>query len=53
MDLRLRRLDYSPAEIERWAGEVRRQPFGEAYVFFKHESKAPALATAFNAQFVS
>jgi uncharacterized protein YecE (DUF72 family) len=49
--LRLRRLDYSPAEIARWAGEVQRQPFAEAYVFFKHELKAPALATAFNAQF--
>jgi uncharacterized protein YecE (DUF72 family) len=49
--LRLRRLDYAPAEIERWAGEVRRQPFAEAYVFFKHELKAPALATAFNRHF--
>jgi uncharacterized protein YecE (DUF72 family) len=51
--LRLRRLDYSPAEIERWASEVRRQPFGEAYVFFKHELKAPALARAFNAHFAA
>lgn len=51
--LRLRRLDYSPAELGRWADEVRRQPFGEAYVFFKHEVKAPALATAFNAHFAA
>jgi uncharacterized protein YecE (DUF72 family) len=51
--LRLRRLDYSPAELERWAGEVRRQPFAEAYVFFKHELEAPALATAFNAHFAA
>lgn len=49
--LRLRRTDYSPAEIERWAGEVRRQPFAEAYVFFKHELEAPARATAFNSHF--
>jgi uncharacterized protein YecE (DUF72 family) len=49
--LRLRRLDYSPAELERWAGEVRRQPLSEVYVFFKHELQGPALATAFNAQF--
>jgi uncharacterized protein YecE (DUF72 family) len=51
--LRLRRLDYSPAELERWAAEVRRQPFAEAYVFFKHELQAPALATAFNAHFAA
>lgn len=49
--LRLRRLDYTPAELTRWAENVRSQPFKEAYVFFKHELKAPALATAFNAHF--
>jgi uncharacterized protein YecE (DUF72 family) len=49
--LRLRRLDYTPAELQSWADNLRRQPFKEAYVFFKHELKAPALATAFNAHF--
>ena len=49
--LRLRRLDYTAAEIEGWAEQVHRQPFEEAFVFFKHEVKAPALATAFNAHF--
>jgi uncharacterized protein YecE (DUF72 family) len=49
--LRLRRLDYTAAEIEAWAAQVRQQPFEQAYVFFKHEVKAPALATAFNGHF--
>lgn len=49
--LRLRRLDYSPADLAAWAAQLRQQPFDEAYVFFKHEVKAPALAQAFNAHF--
>ena len=51
--VRLRRLDYTPAQLASWAEDVRRQPFEEAYVFFKHELKAPALASAFNAHFSS
>jgi uncharacterized protein YecE (DUF72 family) len=51
--LRLRRLDYTPAQLAGWAEQVRRQPFEETYVFFKHEVKAPALAAAFNAHFPS
>lgn len=51
--LRLRRLDYTPAQLAAWAEELRRQPFAEAYVFFKHELEAPALATAFNAHFTA
>jgi uncharacterized protein YecE (DUF72 family) len=46
--LRLRRLEYSPAQLQAWAKNVSRQPFKEAYVFFKHELEAPARATAFN-----
>jgi uncharacterized protein YecE (DUF72 family) len=49
--LRLRRLDYTPEQLAGWAEQVRRQPFEETYVFFKHEVKAPALATEFNAHF--
>ncbi len=49
--LRLRRLDYTPDQIAAWAAQLKGQPFDEAYVFFKHEIKAPALATAFNAHF--
>lgn len=48
---RLRRLDYTPDQIAAWATQIKGQPFDEAYVFFKHEIKAPALATAFNAHF--
>jgi len=49
--LRLRRLDYGRDQLEAWAGALRQQPFSEAYVFFKHELKAPALAREFNAFF--
>lgn len=49
--LRLRREDYAPEQIVAWATELARQPFEEAFVFFKHEVKAPAFATAFNAHF--
>lgn len=49
--LRLRRLDYAPDQLEAWAGTLRQQPFSEAFVFFKHELKAPVLARQFNALF--
>ncbi|MBI3932542.1 MAG: DUF72 domain-containing protein [Acidobacteria bacterium] len=44
--LRLRRADYDDAAIATWADRVRAQPWGEAWVFFKHEEagKGPALA---------
>jgi uncharacterized protein YecE (DUF72 family) len=42
--LRLRRENYTEAEIAAWAERLRTQPFDEAYVFFKHEVRAPALA---------
>jgi uncharacterized protein YecE (DUF72 family) len=42
--LRLRRENYTEAEIAAWAERLRAQPFDEAYVFFKHEVSAPALA---------
>lgn len=48
---RLRRLDYTPEQIAAWASAVRNQPFAEAFVFFKHEVRAPVLATAFNEHF--
>ena len=51
--LRLRRLDYSSEQLAGWAESLRQQPFSEAYVFFKHELKAPALARDFNAFFPS
>lgn len=48
---RLRRQDYTPEQIAAWATAVRSQPFAEAFVFFKHEVRAPVLATAFNEHF--
>jgi uncharacterized protein YecE (DUF72 family) len=47
--LRLRRPDYDEAALARWANSVRAQPWGEAFVFFKHEEEAlgPAYALRF------
>jgi uncharacterized protein YecE (DUF72 family) len=42
--LRLRRAEYSAADLAAWAARLRAQPWNEAYVFFKHEVKGPALA---------
>ncbi len=47
--LRLRREQYGPDDLERWAQRVLAQPWGEGLVFFKHEDAGagPALAKAF------
>jgi uncharacterized protein YecE (DUF72 family) len=44
--LRLRRQDYTEADVAAWAERVRAQQWGEAYVFFKHEDAGagPKLA---------
>ena len=39
--LRLRRCDYTPAELRPWADRIRSQPWGRAFVFFKHEDDRP------------
>lgn len=45
--LRLRRADYDPSALVRWAARISAQPWAEAFVFFKHEDDArgPELAT--------
>jgi uncharacterized protein YecE (DUF72 family) len=47
--LRLRRPDYGDAELAAWVERVRSQPWGDAYVFFKHEDegKGPKMAARF------
>jgi uncharacterized protein YecE (DUF72 family) len=47
--LRLRRAQYSAADLARWAERVAAQPWDEAYVFFKHEDEAagPRAAAQF------
>ena len=47
--LRLRRTEYSDADLEAWAKRVQKQPWDEAYIFFKHEDegKGPAFAKKF------
>ena len=44
--LRLRREDFSDADLREWARRIREQPWGDAYVFLKHEEegKGPRLA---------
>jgi len=47
--LRLRRTEYAEGDLAEWRARVERQPWGEAFVFFKHEdeAKGPRFATAF------
>jgi uncharacterized protein YecE (DUF72 family) len=47
--LRLRRPDYSSADLKKWAKRVREQKWREAFIFFKHEDegKGPKLARKF------
>ena len=47
--LRLRRPDYTDADLERWAAGVLDQKWSAAFVFFKHEDAAtgPRLAARF------
>jgi uncharacterized protein YecE (DUF72 family) len=46
--LRLRRLEYTDAQLDEWVARVRAQRWEEAWVFFKHEDEArgPAFAAA-------
>jgi uncharacterized protein YecE (DUF72 family) len=48
---RLRREDYTPEQVADWARAIAAQPFAEAYVFFKHEVRAPALALGLSEHF--
>ena len=47
--LRLRRPDYSDADLAQWAKTVREQDWQEAFVFFKHEDEGagPKMAARF------
>ncbi len=42
--LRLRRSSYREADLRPWAERMGRQPWSEAFAFFKHEDAGPALA---------
>jgi uncharacterized protein YecE (DUF72 family) len=50
--LRLRRVEYGPAELAAWADRVRSAGWGEAFVYFKHEDEAtgPRLAAEFRSR---
>lgn len=47
--VRLRRLEYTSDDLAKWRERIEKQPWGDAYVFFKHEdeAKGPRFATAF------
>ncbi len=47
--LRLRRTEYAPADLKRWAQTIASQDWDEAYIFFKHENEAsgPRAAAEF------
>lgn len=47
--LRLRRTEYSGAELAAWRKRIEAQPWSDAYVFFKHEDegKGPVFAKRF------
>ncbi|MEN3295639.1 MAG: hypothetical protein V7642_4892 [Burkholderiales bacterium] len=47
--LRLRRPDYSDAELKTWVNRVRKQDWRDVFVFFKHEDegKGPEMAKRF------
>lgn len=47
--LRLRRTDYPDGALGEWAERVQRQPWSEAFVYFKHEDegKGPAFGQRF------
>jgi uncharacterized protein YecE (DUF72 family) len=47
--LRLRREDYTTADLVAWADRLRGLAWQEAYVFFKHEVAGPALAAELDA----
>lgn len=49
--LRLRRDDYDETALARWVKRLEALDVSEAYVFFKHERRAPELALAFAAHF--
>ncbi len=40
--LRLRRTDYEPADLARWAELIRSQPWNRGFTFFKHEEDGGA-----------
>jgi uncharacterized protein YecE (DUF72 family) len=51
--LRLRREDYTEADLDAWAARLAEPSWTEAYVFFKHEDEgtAPELARRFGERF--
>jgi uncharacterized protein YecE (DUF72 family) len=47
--VRLRRPDYGPADLKKWAELIAEQTWSDAFVFFKHEDEGvgPKLAKKF------
>ncbi len=53
--LRLRRVAYTPEDVNEWAAWARSQPWSDTYVFFKHEDAGtgPRLAKSFETAFAA
>lgn len=47
--LRMRMFDYTDADLKKWAKDIAKQKWNEAFIFFKHEDegKGPKLAQRF------
>jgi uncharacterized protein YecE (DUF72 family) len=47
--VRLRRVNYSDADLTKWVKRIKAQKWKDTYVFFKHEDEAtgPKLAARF------
>ena len=43
---RLRRTDYTESDLKAWLETIRKQPWSEAWVFFKHEDEGNAAVLA-------
>lgn len=48
--LRLRRSDYTDADLSQWAGKILVQKWGKVFVFFKHEEEAKGAEIAMRFQ---
>ena len=53
--LRLRRVAYTPGDVNEWAAWAKSQPWRDSYVFFKHEDAGtgPRLAKSFETAFAA
>jgi uncharacterized protein YecE (DUF72 family) len=50
--MRLRRTEYTDADLDAWAGRIKEQPWGDVFIYVKHdEGDAPTLAKRLASRF--